>query len=95
MVKTQAAVLSNIFLRASLSTGVIMRVDARCKNRVCSVADGVLASSNERGGDAAACFDGMNKALAAAPSEAPRAEGQILARAPAVSSCKSSFFCHD
>ena len=68
--------------------GAILRAVARLD---CSVADGVVASSNARGSDAAACFDGMNKALAAAPSEAPRAQGQVLARAPPV----SPLFCHE
>ena len=45
---------------------------------------GVLASSNVRGGDAAACFDGMNAALAASRQggSTPRHQGRLLARAP-------------
>lgn len=45
---------------------------------------GVLASSNLRGGDAAACLEGMNAALAASRQggSTPRHQGKILARAP-------------
>lgn len=44
-----------------------------------------MASSNIRGGDAAACLEGMNAALAASRQggSTPRHQGRILARAPA------------
>jgi hypothetical protein len=45
-----------------------------------------LASSNERGGDAAACFDGMNAALEAIRKpRTPRSRGSVIARAPEAS----------
>lgn len=49
-----------------------------------SVVGGVLASSNLRGGDAAACLEGMNAALAASRQggSTPKHQGRILARAP-------------
>lgn len=53
------------------------------------VGRGVLASSNVRGGDAAACFDGMNAALAESKgTTSPRLQGKILARAPGPASCE-------
>lgn len=48
----------------------------------CALPGGVLASSNERGNDAAACLDGMNATFSASTAETPKARGRMLARAP-------------
>lgn len=45
-------------------------------------AEGVLATSNRRGGDAAAVLDSVNFALAAASTATPKAQGHILAKSP-------------